>query len=245
MTKYSYLITAFLFALIPFLLQAQDFSPDRPGIGNGSSIVPAGLLGVESGVSVSGGNDITQTDIGQLLLRLGISQRVELRALLNSYSILSFDNESQSGVQDIGFGLKWNLVSGAKATLSALGEVTFPTGSDIFTADETVPVFGLISDITLSDQSGVSVNLNYTPSISDLESSWLLTITPALSIPSNESVSVYAGYAGRFNENSPDLSFLEAGLAFSTRRGVQLDINSGYELEFESYFIGAGIAFGL
>jgi hypothetical protein len=176
-------------------------------------------------------------------MRYGVTGKLELRALLNSYSIVSFNDENESGFQDIGIGLKWNLISGGQARLSALAEVSLPTGSEFFTADQTIPLFGLITDISLGTYSGVSVNLNYTPSVSDVERSWLLTVTPGFSIPSNSAVSVYAGYAGRFNEISPDLSFLEAGLAFTNENGVQFDLNSGYELEFETYFIGAGVAF--
>jgi hypothetical protein len=243
--KYSQLIAAFLFLLIPFTSTAQDFVPDRPGIGNGSFITPTGILGVETGASLTGGNDVTQTDLGQILMRYGVTGKLELRALLNSYSIVSFNDENESGFQDIGLGLKWNLISGGQARLSALAEVSLPTGSEFFTADQTIPLFGLITDISLGTYSGVSVNLNYTPSVSDVERSWLLTVTPGFSIPSNSAVSVYAGYAGRFNEISPDLSFLEAGLAFTNENGVQFDLNSGYELEFETYFIGAGVAFTL
>lgn len=228
------------------MVQAQNYSPDRPGIGNGSFITPEGMLGLEAGFQFSKTEFNEQYDIGQLVLRYGLSEKLELRALLNSYT--SVDTEllggstSYSGFQDIGIGLKYNLVSGdGKPSVSALAEFSLPVGSDEFTSDETVPSIGLLADYALNESISLSSNLGYSFNVGNVDDSWLFTVTPGFAISDN--VGGYFGYAGNYYGNF-EQHWIEGGFTFGLSNDIQLDANIGYDTENEITFLGTGIAKG-
>jgi len=226
---------------------AQNYQSDRPGIGNGSFITPKSALGLEAGVQYSNSEIIDQFDIGQLLLRYGLSNKLEIRASLGSYSTLKTDFRSESntfdGFQDIGFGLKYNLISGdGKPSISALAEVSLPVGSEFFTNEDTVPTIGLLADYSLTDRFGISSNIGYSFRTENVNDSWLLTITPGFSITST--VGGFLGYAGNYFAGY-EQHWVEGGFTVSLENGVQLDGNFGFDTENDTVFLGAGFAVGL
>lgn len=247
--KYTHLITAFCFVLISNHAIAQEnYTPDRPGIGNGSYVVEAGIFGLETGVQLSTGNAVNQFDIGQMLLRFGVMENLELRALLNSYSTQYFDQTDavNSGFQDLGLAAKYKLyeTEDGQTRISTIGKISVPVGASAFTNDEIVPTLFLAGDQSLTNNLSISSNLGYTFGVGDLSDNWLFTLTPGFSFPNQQNLSAYAGYAGIYDGNNVNLHYAEAGLALVVNDGAQLDLNAGYELEQESFFIGIGFAQG-
>lgn len=228
-------------------VQAQSFSPDRPGIGNGSFITPQNMLGVEAGFQYTTSEFTNQVDIGQVLLRYGLAEKVEVRALINSYVSTTFDGpvESISGFQDMSAGLKYNFIGENRSTsVSGLVEFSFPVGSDEYTNDEVVPSMVILADRSLNELWGISSNFGYNFGPGSLDDNWFYTFTPSFSFPSNESIAGYFGYAGMYFGNNFNRHWLEGGLTYALERGAQLDVNLGYETEAEVLFIGAGFAKG-
>ncbi|MAO65444.1 MAG: hypothetical protein CL666_10635 [Balneola sp.] len=214
--------------------------------GTGSSITPQNMLGLEGGIQFSNTDFNQQFDIGQLLLRYGLTEQFEVRALLGSYT--SFDQEllggsrTVTGFQDMGIGAKYKLLSNeSKIDLSALAEISLPVGSDEFTSNEVVPSIGLLADYAFHETLSFSSNLGYTLGVGDLEDHWLFTVTPGFTISDN--VGGYFGYAGRYYGNF-EQHWIEGGITFGLNSGVQLDANIGYDTENEITFIGAGFAKG-
>lgn len=244
MKKILYLILCSFF--VATAIQAQSFSPDRPGIGNGSFITPKGMLGLEAGFQFSNSDFNEQYEAGQLLLRYGVNEKLELRALMGSYT--SVDQEliggsrSYSGFQDMGVGVKYNLLSGdEKPSISALAELSLPVGSDEFTSDEFVPSLGLLADHALNENLSISSNLGYSFSVGNVDDSWLFTLTPGFAISDN--TAGYLGYAGMYYGGF-EQHWVEGGLTFGLNSGIQLDVNFGYDTENEITFLGAGFAKG-
>jgi len=226
---------------------AQSYLSDRPGIGNGSFITPKKMLGLESGVQYSNTEMTDQFDIGQLLLRYGLSNSLEVRASLGSYSRLKTDLRRESstfdGFQDIGLGLKYNLISGnGLPTVSALAEVSLPVGSEYFTNEDTVPSVGLLADYSLTDQFAIASNIGYSFTTENVNDSWLFTITPGFSI--TNTIGGFVGYAGNYFDGY-EQHWVEGGFTVSLENGVQLDGNFGYDTENDIVFLGAGFAVGL
>jgi|AntRauTorckE6833_2_1112554.scaffolds.fasta_scaffold13606_2 hypothetical protein len=227
--------------------QAQNFSPDRPGIANGSFITPQNMLGYEAGIQFYHDFFITELHVGELLLRYGVSEKIELRATLGSFASTSKvgigGNSEYSGTKDMAFGTKINLVSGNETpNLSALAEVSLPFGSPEYTNDEYVPTFALLLDQYLDKGIALTSNLGYTFGVGDLTDHWLFTLTPGFSI--TENTAGYAGYAGMYYGNDINQHWVEGGITFGFSSGAQLDLNLGLETEGESFFIGAGFAMG-
>lgn len=239
-------LTLFLFFGIG-IVYAQTYSPDRPGIGNGSFITPQNVFGVEAGIRFSTNDFFNQVDVGQVLLRYGIGKNLELRGLLNSYTNISFDASfgSIDGFNDMAIGAKYNFISGDdKPSVSALAELSLPVGSDEFSSDEVVPAFAVLADHTLNDIWSISSNLRYSFGVGYLDDSWLFTLTPGFTIPNNESIAGYFGYAGMYYGDGFNQHWLEGGMTYTLENGPQLDVNLGYDTESETFFIGAGIAKG-
>lgn len=231
---------------------AQTYSPDRPGIGNGSYITPANMLGIEAGIDFTVNSDgqqsnsSQQVNIGQLLIRYGITDKLEARVNLGSYSSAEVSligaEETRNGFQDISLGAKYNFISGTgNPNVSALAEVSLPSGDDAFSSGEVVPSLGILADHAINEEWSVSSNLGYNFGVDELDDSWLFTLTSGFSIGTN--MGTYVGYAGVYDGNA-NQHWVEGGVTFGLESGVQLDANLGYETEGDIFFIGAGFAQG-
>jgi len=243
--KYHLLAISMAAALVHPALHAQNnIAPDRPGIGSGTHTVEQGSLYLEGGVQYFGTEFIDQYSFGQVLLRTGLSERVELQGQLNSYVFLDVAGVELDGFQDIGIGLKTDLVNASDRKpldLSVLTSLSFPTGSDDFSSNEVIPSIVLLGNYGLNDQWSLDSNLGYTFQFDDLDGQWLFTLTPATAIPGSGNLGLYVGYAG-FYTSADSRHFIEAGLTLLTAPGFQLDLNSGLELEDGDAFSGIGAA---
>ena len=216
---------------------------DRPGLGTGSSVVGGNILQFEMGAESASLGNTKQYSFGQLLLRLGLSDRVEIRGLGNSLVVSRGDGPDREGIEDLTLGVKLNFLSNdsRNATISFLGEMAFPSGDEGFTQGETVPTAALLSDISLSESVGLGANLGVTGFAADVEEQVFVTLTPSMSLPGESAVSVYGGYAGFFAD-SDDLHYAEAGLTWLVSSDLQLDVNGGVELQSGDGFVGLGLA---
>lgn len=249
--KYKHLLSAIIFILFSNVGFAQnEFSSDRPGFANGSFITPQKMLGFESGFQFSSGNNFTQVDVGQLLLRQGINTNLELRLALNSISFRSVDqpgnisNLNQNGFQDISVGAKYNLIAGNedKANVSILGQLNFPVGSDAFSSQKAIPTFSLLTDYGVSEKMAITGNLGYSFQNDFVDDVVTLILTPTFSVSEDGSVNVFLDYAGFYSGNGNNQHFLEGGITKKSNSGTQLDLNFGYDLESEFLFAGLGFA---
>lgn len=208
------------------------------------------MLGVEAGIQYLTVRNFTQIDFGQLLFRYGIADKLELRASLNSFSYQEYDffgNEfNTSGFQDMAIGAKYNLLNSTddKFNLSALAELSLPVGEVPFTSDEYRPSLGLLADYNIADNFSLSSNLIYSFETDNQADGLLFTLTPGFSLPGNENIGIYAGYAGYFYGNEYNEYWYEGGLSIGLKNRGQLDFNFGYEKETERFFIGTGFSIG-
>lgn len=204
------------------------------------------MLGFETGFQFSNTDFNEQYDVGQLVLRYGLSEKLELRALLGSYTSVNESllggERTTNGFQDMGVGAKYNLLSAdGKPSISALAELSLPVGSDEFTNDEFVPSVSLLSDHSFNENLGVSSNLGYAFGVGNIEDRWLFTLTAGFGITNK--IAGYLGYAGVYYGNFEE-HWIEGGLPFMLNNGIQLDLNFGYDMENEITFLGAGFATG-
>lgn len=151
---------------IAFLLlcavQADAFSydnpivADRPGFSTGTYIVKPGKLNVELGYqyafNTTGIDQSTQT-LPLLVLRTGLSSKVELDLLWDGWNINDTDNQpTETSNADISIGGKYKLHESSKYNLTALGLLSLPIGSSPSTSDNVDPLLGLLWDYSLSSQ---------------------------------------------------------------------------------------------
>ena len=228
-----------LMATGPGTTHAQ-IAADRPGLGDGSSVVGTQTMQAELGYALNSFDGFTQHEFGQLLLRYGVNNFLELRGNVNSFVFTDGDD----GYNGTGVGAKVRLWRSGLAQLSGVATTGLPTGTGPFESvdDRARQQLKLAFDgalgtgLTLSVNGGLS--FFYTD---DAATEWLFI--PTLSTSFNERTGFYVGYGGFYRENS-NTNFVEAGLTYLTGPNTQLDVNTGLQLDEGSdyFFLGLGLA---
>lgn len=221
----------------------SPITPDRPGIGSGATVLAPGLVQLEAGASFSSTDGIDQYAVGEVLVRAGV-QGVEVQLFGNSFVVQRSETpgfRDEEGFQDAGVGLKVPVVRGAgdRLNLSLQGLLTAPTGGELFTADEWVGALNALADVTLSDRAGVSVNLGVEEGAGALGETYSVIVTPGLAL--GDGIGIYGGWAGFFSD-AGDIDYGEAGLTYLASDDVQIDVNGGWGLGSDEWFVGAGVA---
>lgn len=244
MKKYKVIIVSVVFLFIPVAaVQAQTtFSPDRPGLGNGSFVAQPGMFYIELGAEYDDLGDISQYNFGQILVRYGVAQNVELRLAVNSFTIQNLPRRNQTGMVDPGLGLKINLYHNPETSLniSGLASVSIPAGYSPFTDNLWKPTLTLLLDYQLSRHWAVNSNLGYSLVPSGEPDVLIFTVTPGFTI-AKTNFAGYFGYAA-FISSVNSRHYLEAGFTRIIGDSMQVDINGGVNLAGVSFFVGTGLA---
>ena len=195
----------------------ETIASDRPGIGSGATVVAHGTVQLETGFEVAHADATGQLTVGlgQAFLRLGV-RGVELE-VMSSYA-LTLDSPppevDESGLLDVTFGVKLPVgeSDGGGARLSLQALVTTPTGADAFSAGDYVPA--------------------------DVLS---LIITPGVSL--TDRFGIFGGVANAF-DGAPDghVHVMEGGATHLITPNAQLDVNGGWDVDRDDWFLGAGLA---
>jgi hypothetical protein len=225
-------------------LSAQEtIAADRPGIGSGSAVVSRGIVQAEAGVSYAEGGNVRTVSIGQLFVRYGLAERVELELLANSFVVRRIDagpsTLDDEGIEDLAVGAKARLVRSERATLSLQGIVTSSSGSAAFGSGEWYGTLNGLLDVGLAGGAGLNVNLGVRPGVGDLATVVAANVTPGVSL--DDGFGLYGGWAGTFVSGA-DTNYLEAGGTLLLGRNVQLDINGAWSVDADDWFFGAGVA---
>jgi len=226
-------------------LDAQQIVSDRPGIGSGSGVVPHHTTQLEAGFDYRNSATSDTYSFGQALVRFGLSG-FEVDVFANSYVVTRTDLVDDAldgeGFVDVAVGLKVPLVRSedGRFNLSAQGILQIPTGSEFFTTEEWIPAGILLADVGLTARLGLSVNAGYQAGPGAVDEVFSLIITPGVSLGGG--FGVYAGWAGFFAD-ADNTHFAEGGFTFLPNDRVQLDVNGGWDLDSQDYFLGFGIAF--
>lgn len=237
------ILTAFLLGFAsPAVAQQRPPSPaiaaDRPGAGTGSHVLADGIFQAEGGLEYAESAGADRYSFGQLLLRYGLPA-VEVRAGLNSV-VLQRGAGEEEGFEDVTAGVKLPVVREFSLQGSLLAGVTFPTGTRPFTADDPVFEGSALADWSPGGPTSLSLNVGYASSFDD-GGTVSVSATPSLSVPGTEKLGVYAGYAGSFSDGA-DRNLAEAGVTYLVSSETQVDLNGGFELGSDDFFLGVGLA---
>lgn len=225
-------------AATPGTVHAQ-IAPDRPGFGDGSAVVSDQTFQTELGYAL-GVNGRTTHELGQVLLRYGVRDFLELRGGIGSYVV----SEGRDGYNGTSVGAKVRLWRSNLAQLSGVASTNLPTGTGPFDSpdDRVRQDLRLAFDGALGDGLALTVNgglsFNYTD---DAGTAWLFI--PTLSTFLNDRTGLYVGYAGFYRENV-NASWVEAGLSYLTSPDTQIDFNTGLRVDEDSNraFFGIGLS---
>jgi len=246
-------IPLFILFFFPTPCCSGQISTDRPGFANGTTIVPTGMLQLESGYQFSRLPQHKEHALGQLLLRTAPLERLEFRLGLNSYIATRDQVKNQSGFEDWSLGLKLKLAQGADTpgikslNVSAIVETTLPTGSKAYSANKLQPFVMLVLDWALPGNLAISPFMSYTL-VSSQSSQFNefgggVSLSVALSGRSGFFLEYY-GVAAQ-SDYGADISYLDGGLTYLITDNCQLDLHSGQALSGKTpdYFMGIGFSY--
>lgn len=229
---------------LPFATRAQ-IAADRPGFGDGAATVGAGTAQAELGYAFNG-NGVNSHQLGQLLVRYGLTGALELRGAVNSYVFT--ESPLDNGYNGTGIGAKLRLFQNESGALSGVAALSLPTETGVFeTRDDRVrQEVKLAFDGALGDRLTLSVNggasFFYAAGVQDDRAvEW--HFIPTLSFGITENTGAYVGYAG-FYDDGRNRNWVEAGLTLLQSADTQLDVNTGLRLDdrTDAYFLGVGLA---
>lgn len=254
---------AYLMALTAALLLGLAFEPaparaqtaplvaDRPGFGDGASVVAPGTFQLECGYAFERDDGRTGHALGQLLGRVGINRWLEARPALNSFVVREGRRGDVSGLEDASLGLKARLVPGdgqplGRPQLAFVADASLPTGEDGIGSTEARFTAKLAADWALSSAASLTLNAGYGSfTADDVESGQALLIgTLNGTLADADNLGVYAGYAGFFGR-SDNQNYVEGGVTYLLNANTQIDANGGALVDDRTrrYFIGAGLAY--
>lgn len=231
---------------------AEDgpIAPDRPGLSTGTHTVSPGTVYLEAGYQYAfnrSGIDTATSTFPQLVLRTGITDKLELDILWNGWnrdSVQGVPNETSQS--DITLGGKYRLIEGESFNLTLFGLITAPTGSSPSTSDNADPLLGLLWDYSLSDKTALFGALQSTNLEDENENSFIENqLALGVSYGHTERLASFVEYFAAIPQSSEqgEQHIVDAGVTYLYNDSIQLDVSAGVGLNDEtSHFFSVGIA---
>jgi len=231
------------------LASAQDLdtvNPDRPSFSSSAHTVAKGDVQLEGGFTRARSGSAVGYDIGQILVRTGISNRVELRAGVPSYQIVELPANRVTGADDVLVETKVLLMSRKRVALGALASATLPTGSRDVAEHTFQPGATLITDITVSSAVSVTCNASYFRlTTTGLRYNSVSGVSTAnFSLPSG--VSVFTEFFAFNQFHDRPQKYIGAGVALRLGRHTSIDASGGFGIhngfDGPDHYFGAGVS---
>ncbi len=234
---------------------------DRPDFTESASVVPTGHLQLEAGYTFTRdrGDEGLRRDHAypEALLRIGLTERVELRAgqsflTTRTVPVPSGPSDRSTGADDLYLGMKIRLFDqrAGRPELALIAQATLPTGSDSVGARRTLPglnvvyawevVPGLVS-LAASTQGNLALDAaddDYLELTQSVSIGWSLTDRVGAftewfaSFPAARRAGVSAAHS------------VDAGFTVKIGPGIQWDVRAGAGLSraADGFFAGSGVA---
>ena len=244
------LITASMMASTAF---AADFSFDRPGTRMGTGITPVGHLAWEQSLpsvsyqegTVDGEKDKTLTLNGDMLLRTGLAEGLELQLgwqgpVWQQYKRAGVKKEN-NGLGDVSIGLKKSIdLKDDRLSMALLAEAIIATGNEEFSARDDIYSLSSAVAYEFSDLIGTSITMRYEAQ----NSNWAVTAIPTIDYKIAGKLSGYSEFVYRKAESQDYEYGLGTGLVYALNNRTQLDASIGVDLngDQKSYNGGFGVS---
>jgi hypothetical protein len=224
--------------LLSNISKAQDFNSDRLGFSESPTTVEKGHLQLETGLKLEddGINLNTGSDI---LLRFGISEKLEIKTNLNLQYIGTFDN-----IPSLTFGGKYNFIeqNNIIPKVSASYYFNFPY---MVKGRKMNP--HLSNRILLSAQNFIgdyfSLCYNIGRTLDTTISKQLYITSMMLNCKIDEQWIVYIEHYNFISKYSKPLPFISLGCGYNVRENFQLNLNYNNSLTSEK--VSAAVSVGL
>ncbi len=222
---------------------------DRPDFTESASTVAPGRFQLEAGYTFSDAGEEETETAGELLVRIGLGRRSELRLGLNSYRRIDGPGGQISGFEDTSLGVKIGLrpapEAGSSPAVALLLSTTLPTGSSELREPHPQPKALLALSWGLGADWALGANLGYVYASAGGRRFTELSGSLSLARSLGESLGAYVEVFGfsRTDGGGPDTRSVNSGVTLLLARDLQLDARVGFGLnrEADDYFAGAGV----
>ncbi len=239
--------------LAPRPASAQDdpLVTDRPDFTESAVSVTPGRLQLESGYTFSRIGATEVHTAGEVLVRIGVVARAELRLALNSFAWQDGPGVDAEGLEDAAVGVKLELLEGPGVpgsplpSLAVLVSTTVPTGEAPPGVDEPQPGAILAAGWTLSDRVTLGSNVGIAYPLADGDDRFVeVSGSASVGIGVTPALSAYIEAFGFAASEGPDTGFLDGGLTYLVLPNLQFDARAGIGVNDRDpdYFVGAGFA---
>ena len=221
---------------------------DRPDFTESAEVVAPGHAQLEGGYTVSGEGAAHAHSLGELLLRVGVVPRTELR-LTSGYAVATASGDAEHGLEDASVGAKLSLLAsprGALPAFSLIAATTVPSGATAFRATHATPELKAVLAWELPRGTALGVNVNAArpadPRGRYTAHAWSATLGHDLAGP----VGAYAElFALAESRDAREVRWANAGLTWAVNDAFQLDARAGARVsagEGRGFFVGVGAA---
>lgn len=237
---------------IPAVVRAQEpLVTDRPDFTESTEVVRRGHVQVEGGYTFSRMGSEHRHAFGEVLVRVPVSARLELRFALNSYLVVRWHGGERSGFEDGVLGFKLKLLEGleerdvARPAVALLVATSVPTGGPAYGESGLQPEVKLALAWPVSHRLSVSSNL--IAAVPRERGERFLQFAASLSAGCSLGERV-AGYVEVYGfepaeRGGPSLAYANGGLTLLLSPDHQLDVRAGRALNAADthYFVGVGL----
>ena len=223
---------------------------DRPDFTESTATVTRGRTQIELGYTFTEIGDFEEQSFGEILLRIGWTEIVELRVGINSWLQVDGPGVDLSGNEDLSLGCKIRLSDplppGSNLPqVALLFATTVPTGSDEFNAPDPQPSVTLALAWALSEKISLGGNIGYARLGESGDRFGEASASVSLGRSLGDRLGGYVEvYTLNRQEGRGDDQFVNAGFTWALSADSQLDFRAGTGLDSESadFFVGAGAA---
>lgn len=211
---------------------------DRPDFTESTASVAAGRVQVESGYTLSRTAGSEEHALGEVLVRVGVARRVELRVVPDSYLLVEGPDGTVEGLADPSLGAKATLVepgpdaAGPVPAVALLTSVSLPAGDDALNPDGAQPSAALALGWDVGDRLSVGANVKHTRRLSEGERFGRTTASAALGVSATGRLGAYLEYY-TLRPTAPasgDADVVDGGITFLLGPDAQLDARVGVGL---------------
>lgn len=242
-------MVAALVACVPHLEPAEPISSDRPDHTESAQLVPRGMVQVEGGTTVASGRDTRMASYGEILVRAGMHDALELRVEPFTYTTVSGDGAPRAaGVEDLALGIKLPIFRRDSAQrfvpdVSVIGATSVPTGAHHSRGDGAQPGAVLAADWTLAGGLGFGSNLAISRGRSGGERYWERGASATFGIGVSERAGIYGEwFAVRDTRDDAAVHVVNTGITCKLSSDFQLDARIGRGNRDGGSFGGIGFA---
>lgn len=225
---------------------AFPISTDRPSFSDGNLVVPPGHPQIEAGVTITTVQGSASTTCGELLGRIALSKRLELRLSNVTWTHVHGVGD---GFQDPSIGLKFRLQDGSLKRLDLAGEIqsTVPVGGTNFRVERPQPTAKLLwyQQVNSADQVGGNFVVSDLGGSGARFTQWAESLYLSHTVNSKASLFAEVFRIDPISLGASASDFYDAGVTYLLSQRTQVDarLGAGFNPHRDGQWAGAGVAY--